>query len=402
MPEQINDHDAEVAVLAVALLSPVARKRAREHLSREDFYETWHEEIWVAMEELDAASTPIDYVTLSAALTGRASALKVLPELISHAHAHPDAVDAYCETVRKWAVRRRVIDLCLGALQQARNTDHDPFTLAATAVNRFTELRDTGITSDIQSRLLADLLAEPDDRVDWAVRNLLEKRDRFVITGGEGGSKSFISRQVGIFAACGLQPFTQERITPARVQILDYENSWSQIRKGSRMLYDYASEFGEDPRGRIHVASLPRIDITRDRDLARIHRELDASKPDIVIVGPLYRLTAGAIQTDDDAAPVLAALDTLRDRGCALVIEAHAGHGRDAGGERDLRPRGSSALMGWPEFGYGMKRVKIKGNERIRMVPWRGDRSERAWPMILKRAYGKSTHFEPDYEAETL
>lgn len=401
MEQQNYSDDAEKAVLSACMWSPLARQRAREILSREDFWDTKHEEIWVALEEMDAAKTPIDPVTLPGKLTGRQHLLRLLPDLLS-SPAVADNVEAYATDVRSWAVRRRAVDLASTIIQRARDLTTDPYTLTSTAITRFTELRDTGTTSDLQSRLLADLLAEPDDKVDWAVKGLLEKRDRFVITGGEGGSKSFISRQVGIFAAAGLHPFTQERMRPARVQILDYENSWSQMRRGSRMLYDYARSIGEDPADRIHVASLPRIDITRDRDLGRIHRELDVAKPDVVVVGPLYRLTSGAIQTDDDAAPVLAALDTLRDRGCALVIEAHAGHGRDAGGDRDLRPRGSSALLGWPEFGYGMKRVRVKGNERIRMVPWRGDRSERAWPMMLMRAQGQSTHFVPDYDAEIM
>lgn len=212
---------------------------------------------------------------------------------------------------------------------------------------------------------------------------------------------SFLARQIGIFAAAGLHPFTLERIKPIRCQVLDYENSWKQIKRGSRRLYDFADRHGSDLRRNIHVASLKRIDITRDRDLSMLHREVDAARPDVIIVGPLYRLTSRAIQTDDEAAPVLSALDTLRDRGCSLIIEAHAGHGKEAGedgrpGERDLRPRGSSALLGWPEFGYGMRRLK---DDRVRLVPWRGDRDERGWPQFLRRAKDPgSSHYLPDGE----
>ncbi|MBK0297059.1 hypothetical protein IAE22_34985, partial [Bacillus sp. S34] len=81
-------------------------------------------------------------------------------------------------------------------------------------------------------------------------------------------------------------------------------------------------------------------------------------RPDVLFIGPLYRLIPRAINSDDDAAPLLAALDTLRDRGLAMVIEAHAGHAVGHGGERDLRPRGSAALLGWPEFGLGLRQDK--------------------------------------------
>ena len=73
----------------------------------------------------------------------------------------------------------------------------------------------------------------------------------------------------------------------------------------------------------------------------------------ILAIGPLSRLVPRALQTDDEAAPVLAALDTIRDRDIALLIEAHAGHTVGKGGQRDLRPRGSSALLGWPGLGVG-------------------------------------------------
>lgn len=396
----LYDDQAERAVLSACIQSPLARERARGRLGREDFYSIVGEKIWVAFEELDAAGSAVDAISVASFFQGDRVVLEALPEIIT-LDAHPNHVETYAETVRSWATRRRLVNIADQARLAALDPERDPFTLAANAVNRFTELRDTGSTDDVQTRLMADLLAEPDDKVDWAVKNLLEKRDRLVLTGQEGLGKSFLARQVGIFSAAGLNPFTLERMEPVRIQILDYENSWSQIRRGSRRLYDFAAEVGEDPRGRIHVASLPRIDITSDRDLSRIHREVDVANPDVIIVGPLYRLTGRAIQTDDEAAPVLAALDTLRDRGCALVIEAHAGHSRDAGGDRDLRPRGSSALLGWPEFGYGLREVRVKGRRSVRMVPWRGDRSERAWPMFLRRSAERSTHYEPDYEAET-
>lgn len=398
MPEQTYDKDAEQAVIACCLQSKTARTKAREHISREDFFSIPCEELWVAMEELDATEKSVDAVSVMGAVTGR-DAKETLTSIIGGiVQIIPDSVATHAETVRGWAVRRRLNALAMRVQQLALDPSHDPYMLTSTAVTRFTELRDTGITGEVQSKLLADLLAEVDEPYDWVIPSLLEARDRFVLTGSEGLGKSYLARQVGIFAAGGIHPFTLERIKPVRVQILDHENSWKQIKRGSRMLYNFADRHGEDLRRNIHVASLKRIDITRDRDLSTLHREVDVAKPDVIVVGPLYRLTNKAIQTDDEAAPVLAALDTLRDRGCSLIIEAHAGHTRDSGGERDLRPRGSSALLGWPEFGYGFK---LQNDGRYRLVPWRGDRDERGWPQFLRRAKDPgSSHYLPDLEGE--
>ena len=65
-------------------------------------------------------------------------------------------------------------------------------------------------------------------------------------------------------------------------------------------------------------------------------------------------------------------------------MEAHAGHGRGVDGTRDLRPRGSAALLGWPEFGLGIAPDPDDAS-LSRVVRWRGDRDERDWPEALRR-----------------
>ena len=50
------------------------------------------------------------------------------------------------------------------------------------------------------------------------------------------------------------------------------------------------------------------------------------------------------------------------------------------------RPRGSSSLLGWPEFGYGMSALC---DGVVDMLPWRGDRDEREWPDRLRKCRDK-------------
>jgi len=69
------------------------------------------------------------------------------------------------------------------------------------------------------------------------------------------------------------------------------------------------------------------------------------------------------------------ALDSLRERGVALIMEGHAAKGNSQNVHRDLAPRGSAALMGWPEFGFG-----------IHPDPSNEDREAgRQWPKELHR-----------------
>jgi replicative DNA helicase len=123
--------------------------------------------------------------------------------------------------------------------------------------------------------------------------------------------------------------------------------------------------------------------------LGRIHRWIDEAKPDLLVLGPLYRMTKGSLNNDDEVGPVLEALDSLRERDVAMLIEVHAGHARSTSGERELRPRGSSALLGWPEFGMGLRKGKGDQGKRphYELVRWRGDRDRREWPARLVRGF---------------
>ena len=106
------------------------------------------------------------------------------------------------------------------------------------------------------------------------------------------------------------------------------------------------------------------LDLARDKDVSRLLRLVAAISPDVVLLGPLYRLAPRALNDDSDAAPIIATLNMIRTRGACVLLEAHAGHALGAGGRRDLRPRGSSAFLGWPEFGYGIRlRPIVRGGE---------------------------------------
>lgn len=203
---------------------------------------------------------------------------------------------------------------------------------------------------------------------------------------------STLVRQIAVMAAAGVHPTLQVQIPPVRVLVVDVENTEKQWRRAVRTLTLKARLAGTaDPAETMHLACHARMDLTTDRDLGAVHRLVDEHDPELLLIGPIYRLIPRAINSDDDAAPVIAALDTLRERGLTLVLEAHAGHALGADGHRNLRPRGSAALLGWPEFGLGIAHDTAEVLEQgqtptqFRLVRWRGDRDERAWPESLRR-----------------
>jgi len=384
--ERRSDHGAEQSLLAGCLQSKTAREEARKTITGRDFDQPAHEAVWDAMATLDRAGKDVDLTTVHAMVPKGSLAANVILELVGH-HALPDHVATYAQIVRSWAIRRRIEKAAREGLQAAMSEAENPTMLAAKMVSTFTAIRDSGNTEDdFTAVTLAELLAEEDDEPDWLIPGLLERRDRLLLTGEEGLGKSHLLRQFAVHASAGAHPFdSMQRFKPIRAAIIDCENTKGQVRRKLRGTTEWVERVIGDPTENLMVDNLPRIDITRDRDLAKIHQVLDVWAPDLVVIGPLYRLYPKALQTDDDAAPVLAALDTIRDRGIAVLIEAHAGHAVGKGGERDLRPRGSSALMGWPEFGFGLRKV---ASGYADFVQWRGPREERAWPDRLRKSDG--------------
>lgn len=381
---QSGNREAEIAILGACFNSAISRKRVRAILGAGDFYWPEHADIWNAIERLEHHKKAVGAPSLIEVLKTNRAAMALLPEIATN-YATPDEVDSYSSIVHALAVRRRTTSELMGALTQVRNPNTNAEGFLAGLVTRFTQLRDSGASQQIDALTLRELLDTVDAPYDWLIPNLLERGDRFMLTGEEGMGKSVFLRQMAVCAAAGLHPFGGGPITPMKALIIDAENSERQVRRGMRRLADQVGRRGQrDPRDHVMIECTGRMDIASDLTLSRLHQTIDAQQPDVIVIGPMYRLTPRAIQTDDEAAPVLAALDTIKDRGIALLIEAHAGHSKGATGSRDMRPRGSSALLGWPEFGYGL--TSSKESEGVYdLVRWRGDRDQRDWPQWLER-----------------
>jgi len=312
------------------------------------------------------------------------------PDLYTH------GATAYARTVRADSLRRSASEVGQLLIAQSRDAGIEPAELLTAARGQIDTVIDGAASGKLEARSIGDVLAET-DTYDWVVPDLLERGDRLILTGFEGAGKSTLVRQMCVMSAAGLHPLhrqvdistgrkSPELMQPARVLVVDAENSERQWRRAVRSMVRFAGQEGAvDPATELMLVAGHRIDITRGVHLGEIHRLIDRHKPDILAIGPLYKITHGAIQTDDDAAPLLVALDSLRERGVTLLMEAHASKG-DGQSTRDLRPRGSAALMGWPEFGIGLAPL---GDDKggVEMKRWRGDRDQRAWPQFLERGY---------------
>lgn len=238
---------------------------------------------------------------------------------------------------------------------------------------------------------LWEFIAVNDEEHDWIVPGLLERGDRLMLTGFEGLGKSMLVRQMAVMIAAGLDPFrwqTRPAFQPFKVLLVDCENSERQSRRKFRPLAAASVKHGHRvPDGGLRLIHKPEgIDLTREDDAAWLLERVTAHRPDVLFIGPFYRLHSANLNEELPARKTVAVLDKARTMvDCALVIEAHAGHG-EQGKNRSVRPAGSSLLLRWPEFGYGLAPDgDPKGNRvmDVEVKAWRGARDEREWPHYL-------------------
>jgi len=380
---------AEQAVIGCILLDERAIRLAADVVSGNDFEDLRVGAIFDGILAMRRAGEHVDALTVAPKLTEweiRGIDVVALHEWTSEVTSWA-AVSSYADVVRSDSMRRGVQSVAT-FLQQGSGAANVADVIHEGG-KRLKELVDEHAVRRLTAVPLGDVMTGPVE-YDWVIPGLLERRDRVLVTGVEGGGKSTLMRQIAIASAAGVHPFEQRPMTPVRVLVIDAENSELQWRRASyRMLEVGRAQGAVDPAATVMLACSPRLDLSREQDLGQVHALVEKHRPDVLFLGPLYRLVPRAINSDDDAAPLLAAIDGIRElHDVALVMEAHAGHAQGFGGERDLRPRGSAALLGWPEFGFGLRPARDENGrptETVSVVRWRGDRDARSWPDYLRR-----------------
>lgn len=239
----------------------------------------------------------------------------------------------------------------------------------------------SGVHNNPKPQELDEFLDRDLPEYDWLVPGLLERQDRLLVTGPEGGGKSTLLRQMAVQFASGIHPFGGDPFPPLNVLLLDVENGERQIHRAIRPLRVKA---GDRYTGGLKLMIRPEgVALATDAaDRAWFVDTIMEASPDIVIGGPLYKLGGGDPLVEEDARRVAGIIDGLRAHlGCAFITEAHSPHASN-GGKRPTRPYGASLWVRWPEFGIHVN-GGVDGDGAV--SHWRGPRDEREWPAMLQR-----------------
>lgn len=219
-------------------------------------------------------------------------------------------------------------------------------------------------------------LDQDDPEHDWLIRDLLERRDRLILTGGEGRGKSTLLRQIGVQLASGIHPFGGDPFPPLRVLRLDVENGDQREKRALRALRIVAGD--QYAGGMVFKSRIEGLDLTDESDRVWFRQLVAEHEPDVILTGPAYKMHGGDPNDETAARVVAAQFDHVRAaHGCAIILEAHSPHASN-GGKRPTRPYGASYWLRWPEFGLNL-------GDDGELTHWRGPRDERDWPALLCR-----------------
>lgn len=417
MSDQLRDHTAERQLLSIAL-----NGRTTELLALPvDVFDHWqHHDIATAIRALHTRGIPTDAEIVMREVVDRAGGdtrASQLGTLVANLFTHfvpGESAPYYAERLAALHAARTLhtaVETFRRKVAYAAEHDDDEFMTGAA-----TEVRDAITAAETAFRptpaeppmSLADLLNHEDEPYDWLVPNLLERTDRLILTGFEGTGKSYLLAQLALCIAAGLHPFVGEPIPggPFRTLVFDCENSQRQMRRRYRRIaaqveslcgkYDMPPP---DWSTCVRIVSRPEgVALTEPRELARIEQNVALTAPDLVVAGPLYKMSKLDVKDEQAAKELCDTLDQLRVRHrFTLIAEAHAGHANDGGGQRRVRPIGSSLFLRWPEFGFGLSPHRDAANEEhpslVDVKHWRGSRDERHWPTQLR--HGEHLPWEP-------
>lgn len=404
--EHLRDHHSERSILCIAL-----HGRTEEFMALPPgAFDHWiNDAIAKALRTIISNGAPPDPVVVSRAIMAeygtQARGQEILARLadIVTFGTIGESAPFHVERLATLHTSRK-LSLALGGIVERLSyaaVHDDP----AVAQRAFTEARQAldeaekgNVVTDAEVMSAQDYMEMTYEPHDWLVPDLLERTDRLILTGFEGTGKSMLLMQFACTIGAGLHPFTGDPLPsrPYRALIVDCENSAQQIRRrllnvtplvdNLRAMHELEPVSWDDA---VKIVGRPDgISLTDPAEYARLDHQIDRVQPDLVVIGPLYKMSKLDYRDEQAAKEVCDTLDALRVRHqFALITEAHTGHG-DASGARSSRPLGSSLFLRWPEFGLGL--VPAEGHEGdehpnvVNVKRWRGAREERNWPFMLQ------------------
>lgn len=394
---------AERSVIAGLLTQPTEMDRISHILLPSDLSSDDLRGTYAAMVDLWERGHALDVVEIHQHPQG--PPMDFLAELVATAPSVSN-LTSYADTIVK-AARLRRIAVGVGQVStsiMAGNVDNPDE--AAELVRRIEQADAEDFRSGegpltVSMEEFRETVIEEEEQHEWLVPGLLRRRWRMILAGEEGIGKMVFLRQIGHSMAAGVHPlFASKSVKPCRVLLVDLENPHQTIVEQSALVSvyrDLVAEAGE--RLRIH-SNEAGMNILEHGDRRKFERLLQEARPDLLIVGPLYKLARrrdGRSDWDADAMDVINFIDSIRVRyHCAVLMEHHLTGDKDRAKGRTPNQAGSAMFRRWPEMSFSMIMDPDSSEDdprgmRVDLHRYRRSRNQETWPRQLRRRDGVST-----------
>lgn len=382
-----HDPEAEALIIAAIVANPDTIPDLAGTAQPDDFYSPAHGTIFrVAVDAWSQGLKPDgNYLAKHSDVT---DAVRVIADAlvnpVSRATAQTNAL-----RVADLAATRRIqaaLTRGLDTIQTSPNISPvDTLDLVSADLGRIDIPNDNRPIEDLWHA--ADMVRADFPVPDELIPGFLRRQDRLMLVGLEGGGKSWTMRWIASKAAAGIIPFTGKPMPPIRALIIDGENQPADMRDSLMVMHP-------SPDHSLHVLSRPGgLDIRRRTDRSLLHRVCEQVRPDLIAIGPLYKIGRSKDRESDEdtAVAIQQVLDEIRVRfDTALILEHHAPKG--TGKFRELVPFGSSAWYRWPEFGWKLIPYDLERSQdhpdglSLRIDGFRRDRHKIDRPERLDRS----------------
>lgn len=384
----IVPHDivAEESLIGAMLLSQDAVVVGIENCRAEDFYSPFNASVFSAIEQTYAQGRPADMILIASMVKMPESVERLMSMQINC--PSPGNARTYASIVSEASVARKL----MFKFEESKNMLREggnPFEISA-SVSKFVDGIGSVVSSEPQAVTIEELAMRAEEMAPVVIPGMMNRDYRTIVVAEEGAGKSMLLRTIAMSSAQGFHPFSHARIEPVRALIVDLENPAAAITQTGLPFSEQLRR--RDPGGydgeRLKIYRRPGgMEIRRLSDRAELQREIASHRPELVCIGPIYKMYRRKANEsyEDSADEAMAVLDELRTKyEFALIMEHHAAKGRP-GEKRDLSPMGSQRWMAWPEVGISLYKDSYDPTV-MHVKRYRGDRLQGVdWPDKLIR-----------------
>lgn len=269
---------------------------------------------------------------------------------------------------------------------------------SAEAIARYREIGDHEALKGAGGKLAhepgIDLFDEEDGESEWLIEGVVARGWRVILAGSPGIGKMTLLRQIGVCAAAGMNPFQPQRSQePLKVLVVDVETPRQTVREQIRLISnkrEVVAQAGENFQQSL-LRSLDLVNSPTDR--LRLEHLIAEVRPQLLIIGPLYKLCPHSPNGsyDAEAMTVIGFLDRIRDRyDVAMLLEQHVVADKTGSVMKNTAHAGSEQFIRWADMAVSMVEdlESDGGGQTVKLAQQRGVRGLHNWPQRMNRRPG--------------